>query len=167
MQAPQQAPTTPPNQQPGAAQPAQAQQAEAQPGGLSFDPPIVNQPVGSTFTVNINVRGAQNVAAVPVQVTFDPARLQLLNVSNGSFLSRDGQIVVLTHREDQNTGTAQISASRPPGSGGVSGDGPLFTLTFLAKSSGATNLVINRSNARNAGDGAVALAGAQATVNVK
>src|SRR5205085_10428725 len=113
------------------------------------------------------VRGAQNVAAVPVQLSYDPAKLQLLNVSNGAFLAKDGQIVVLTHREDQAAGTAQISASRPPGAGGVSGDGPLFTLTFTAKSGGNSNLVINRSNARNAGDGMVPLAGAQASINLK
>lgn len=126
---PQATPAPPPGEAPAATAPAAG-------GELSFDPPLVNQAAGATFTVNINVRGAQNLAAVPVQVSFDPARLQLLNVSNGSFLSRDGQIVVLTHREDEATGTAQISAARPPGAGGVSGDGPLFTLTFLAKASG-------------------------------
>ncbi len=157
---PQATPAPPPGEAPAATAPAAG-------GELSFDPPLVNQAAGATFTVNINVRGAQNLAAVPVQVSFDPARLQLLNVSNGSFLSRDGQIVVLTHREDEATGTAQISAARPPGAGGVSGDGPLFTLTFLAKASGSSSLVINRANARNASDQAVPFVGAQATVNVK
>ena len=104
---------------------------------------------------------------MPLQVSYDKNRLQLLNVSNGSLLSRDGQVVVLTHREDPDSGMVQMSASRPPGAPGVFGDGPVFTLTFMAREAGTSSLVANRSAARTPANLQLPLAGAQATVTVK
>src|SRR5229473_2812227 len=82
-----------------------------------FDPGQITATKGSTFVVNLLLSGAQNVYSVPVQMNYDPAKLQLVNVSNGGFLSQDGQAVALVHREDETTGTLQITATRPPGSG--------------------------------------------------
>ena len=94
----------------------------ATPAGASFlfDPGTISAAKGSTFTVNILMSGAQNVYSVPLQLNYDPSKLQLMNVSNGGFLSQDGQTVALVHREDETTGTLQITATRPPNSGGVS-----------------------------------------------
>src|SRR6266576_2069932 len=116
----------------------------ASPGGASFlfDPPSIAQPKGATFTVNILISGAQNVYSVPLQLNYDPAKVQLVNVSNGGFLSQDGQAVALVHREDETSGTLQITATRPPGAGGVSGQGAVVTMTFQAKSNGQTPLTI-------------------------
>ncbi len=88
-------------------------------GGASFlfDPPSLTQAKGSTFTVNVLVSGGQNVYSVPVQLSYDPNQLQVLNVSNGGFLSQDGQAVALAFRDDPASGTLQITASRPPGAG--------------------------------------------------
>ena len=133
---------------------------------LSFDPPQVSQPVGSTFAVNVTVNGANNVYSVPVQVSYDPKSLQLLNVSNGTFLSRDGQPVVIVHREDA-PGLEQISATRPPGSGGVSGQGTVFTLTFMAKAPGQSSLIITRAAARDPAMQPVQVSLGQAMVTVK
>jgi general secretion pathway protein D len=136
-------------------------------GALAFDPPTATAAPGSTFAVNIVVRNATDLSSVPLLLTYDTSKLQLVNVSTGSFLSRDGQVVVLTHREDESTGTAQMTASRPSSTAGVSGDGPVFTLTFLAKAAGQSSLVISRTAARNATGQPVPLAGSQATVNVR
>jgi general secretion pathway protein D len=90
-----------------------------------------------------------------------------VNVSNGGFLSQDGQAVALVHREDETTGTLQITATRPPGSGGVSGQGTVVTLTFQAKASGQTPLTITRGGARDPGQQAITVNGAQASVTVQ
>ena len=66
-----------------------------------FDPPTVQAAKGKTFIVNLLLSGAQNVHSVPVQLNYDPKMLQLVNVSNGGFLSQDGQAVALVHREDE------------------------------------------------------------------
>jgi len=144
------------------------------PGGTSgagtsflFDPPTVTAAKGNTFVVNLLISGAQNVYSVPVQMNYDPARLQLVNVSNGGFLSQDGQAVALVHREDETTGTLQITATRPPGAGGVSGQGSVVTLTFQAKTSGQTPLTITRGGARDPGLQAITVNGAQASVTVQ
>ena len=60
-----------------------------------FDPGQVTVKKGNTFVVNLLMSGAQNVYSVPVQMNYDPSKLQLVNVSNGGFLSQDGQAVAL------------------------------------------------------------------------
>ena len=132
-----------------------------------FDPPTVQAAKGSTFMVNLLLSGAQNVSSVPVQLNYDPKMLQLVNVSNGGFLSQDGQVVTLAHREDEAVGQSQITAARPPGAPGVSGQGAVVTITFQAKESGQTPLVITRGGARDPGLQAITVNGAQASVTVQ
>ena len=132
-----------------------------------FDPGQITATKGNTFVVNLMISGAQNVYSVPVQMNYDPAKLQLVNVSNGGFLSQDGQAVALVHREDDTTGTLQITATRPPGAGGVSGQGTVVTLTFQAKATGQTPLTITRGGARDPGQQAITVNGAQASVTVQ
>jgi general secretion pathway protein D len=165
-------PVTPPAMAPGETAP-QPQTSVAQPAAqvsmarLGLDPPALSATAGSTFAVNVIVSGAQNVASLPLQITFDPSKLQLVNVSNGSFLARDGQAPVLTHREMPDSGTAQMTASRPPSAPGISGDGPVFTLTFMAKAPGISNLVINRTSARDPSGQPLPMAGSQSVVTIK
>jgi general secretion pathway protein D len=140
------------------------------PGGnpsFLFDPPQIQAEKGNTFAVNLLISGAQNVYSVPVQLNYDPKMLQLVNVSNGGFLSQDGQVVTLVHREDESMGQSQITASRPSGAGGVSGQGAVVTVTFEAKSSGQTPLTITRGGARDPGLQAITVNGAQASVTVQ
>jgi general secretion pathway protein D len=132
---------------------------------FAFDPPAPTQPAGSTFTVNVLLNGAQNVHTVPLQLSYDPKLLQVVNVSNGSLLSQDGQIVTVTHREDD--GTMQITAMRPPGASGVSGQGPVVTLTFMAKAAGQAALTIARGGARDPAMQAMPVDGATATVTIQ
>jgi len=134
---------------------------------FTFDPGVITAEKGKTFAVNLQISGAKNVYSVPVQISYDPSKLQLVNVSDGNFLSQDGQAVALVHREDDTTGSVQITASRPPGSGGVSGSGTVATLTFEAKASGQTPLTITRGGARDPGLQAIAVNGAQASVTVQ
>ncbi|HWR16509.1 MAG TPA: cohesin domain-containing protein [Terriglobales bacterium] len=173
VQTPPPAEAPPPQQQPMPQQRPQTQ-AEQQTGTLqagsavlSFEPAAVNQAVNSTFVVNVSLGNAQNVYSVPSQITYDPKVLQLVNVSNGGFLGKDGQPVALVHRDDPASGTIQITATRPPGSGGVSGQGPVFTLTFMAKAAGQTTLAVTRAGARDPAMQPIPVAGGQAMVTVK
>ncbi len=164
-----QAPATqPPATKSPAVQPP-ATQTPAGPTGTSFlfDPGQITGVKGNTFVVNLLISGALNVHTVPVQLNYDMAKLQLVNVSNGGFLSQDGQAVALVHREDETTGTLQITATRPPGSTGVSGQGTVVTLTFQAKASGQTPLTITRGGALDPAQQAITVNGAQASVTVQ
>ncbi len=133
----------------GAAQPSAATQPASE-VRLGIEPANISQPVGGSFVVNVTLAGAQNLHSATTQVIYDPAVLQLVNVSNGGFLSRDGQAVALVHRDDSASGTLQITATRPPGSGGASGDGNVFTLTFVARTPGEGSLTLARPSARDA-----------------
>ncbi len=157
-------------QNPPAVRPAQPAAQNAGSGGnpsFLFDPPTIQVEKGNTFPVNLLISGAQNVFSVPVQLNYDPKMLQLVNVSNGGFLSQDGQVVTLVHREDESLGQSQITASRPSGAGGVSGQGAVVTVTFQAKASGQTPLTITRGGARDPGLQAITVNGAQASVTVQ
>jgi general secretion pathway protein D len=132
---------------------------------FAFDPQTVTQHPGSTFTVNVLLNGAQNVHTVPLQLSFDPKLLQVVNVSNGGFLAQDGQIVTVTHREDD--GTMQVTATRPPGAPGINGQGPVVTLTFMAKAPGQSSLTIARGGARDPAMQALPVNGAAATITIQ
>jgi general secretion pathway protein D len=159
------APTPAPAVQPSAMQ----QPAPAAGGNASFlfDPPTIQTAKGNTFMVNLLITGAQNVYSVPVQVDYDPNVLQLVNVSNGGFLSQDGQAVALVHREDEAKGEVTITASRPPNSGGVSGQGAVVTMTFQAKGDGQTPLTVTRGGARDPGMQPITVNGTKASVTVQ
>jgi general secretion pathway protein D len=166
--------STMPQQQPAAQPPVNPQQlgqapASSPPGTASFifDPPTLSEKPGSTFTVNILLSGAQNVNSVPLQVSYNSKLLQVVNVSNGGFLSQDGQAVALVHRDDDQTGTLQITATRPPGSGGVSGQGAVVTLTFVAKAPGQSPLTIARGGARDPNLQSMPVSGAVANVIIQ
>ena len=182
-QQPGQAPTGQPMVQPGSPNQGQPNNPGVQPQGVSntqpptasapagsaivsFDPPTLEQAVGSTFTVNVNLAGGQNVFSVPVQVMYNPRVLQLVNVSNGTLLSQDGQTVALVNRDDSMAGILQLTASRPPGSPGINGDGSVFTLTFQARAPGQATLSINRAVVKNAAMQSTPAGGSQAIVTV-
>jgi general secretion pathway protein D len=154
---------------PAAPPSAQAQPPQPNAGGATFlfDPPTMNQAKGATFTVNVMLSGGQNIYSVPVQLNYDPKQLQVVNVSNGGFLSQDGQAVALVHRDDPTTGTLQITATRPPGAGGVSGQGAVVTLTLMAKEPGQSALTITRGGARDPAMQPIAMNGAQAAVTIQ
>jgi general secretion pathway protein D len=150
--------------------PVSQQNATPAPSGTAsflFDPSSIQATKGNTFAVNLLLSGAQNVYSVPLQLNYDPKMLQLVNVSNGGFLSQDGQLVTVVHREDESVGQSVITVSRPSGSGGVSGQGSVVTITFQAKTSGQTPLTITRGGARDPGLQPITVNGAQAAVVIE
>ncbi|HVO60002.1 MAG TPA: cohesin domain-containing protein, partial [Terriglobales bacterium] len=169
--APQQVPMqNAPAAQPQAPQQYTLPQAQTQqPGsaGFAFDPAAINVKAGSTFAVNVLLNGVQNVNSIPVQISYDPSKLQVVNISNGGFLSQDGQAVALVHRDDSTSGTLQVTASRPPGAGGISGQGSVITLTLMSKAPGQSSLSINRGGARDSGMQPIQVSGAQVMVNAQ
>ena len=166
--APQQAPAQA-APQPGAPPAAAAPQAGAPaPGGTAFN---LNAPpgpvaVGSTFQVPVQLNAGANVASVPLQLHYDTAHLSLVNVSEGNFLSRDGQAVALVHRDD-GAGNLTIVASRPPGAAGLSGSGTVCVLSFQAKTAGPTQLAITRAGVVNTAQQQVSAGISQAEITVK
>lgn len=158
-----------PSQQPANTTPA-GQEAAVQPASqavLRFDPASITTTNGGTFTVGVTMNGGTDVASVPIQITYDPKHLSVVKIDNGDFLTRDGQPVALVNRDDVNTGVLVASASRPPGAGGVTGQGTVFTVTLQAKQPGDTVLSITRPGARNSQQQPIQVLGSQMTVKVQ
>ncbi|HUS18931.1 MAG TPA: cohesin domain-containing protein [Terriglobales bacterium] len=167
-----QAQPTQPNES-GAAPPAAQNQSSTAPqepvvpGTIFVDPAAASQAVGRTFNMNVMVRGAKDLYSAPLQISYDPNTLQLINISNGDLLSRDGQPVALVHREDLQSGTVQANATRPPNTSGISGDGVLYTLTFQAKFRGDSTLNIIRPSFRNSALQPIPMASSGASISIK
>ena len=129
-------------------------------------PPSSSQSVGSTFQVAVMLSNAHDVFSVPLQLKFNQAVLQLVNVDSGDFLSRDSQLVSISHRDDGN-GLVAIATERPPNTSGVSGQGSLCTLTFKAIAAGDSDLTLVKVGARTSTQANLPAVGSQAVVHVK
>ena len=134
---------------------------------MNFEPASSQQTKGQTFTVNLLLNSQQQMHSFSVQLQYDPKLLQLANISNGGFLSSDGQAVAIVHRDDAAGGKLQITGTRPPGSGGVSGNGSVFTLTFVAKAPGQTTIAPIGLFPRDEAGTPIMMSAGQATVSIQ
>jgi general secretion pathway protein D len=155
------------NPHPITPQPA-APMAAPQPARVSFQltPPSVPLATGATFKVPVVLDGGADIASVPLQISYDPAKLSLVNVDAGDYLGRDGQAVALVHRDD-GPGSININASRPPGVVGVSGSGTVCILSFQAKAAGESAIVITRPGAVTSGQQQLPAQGARVSIQVQ
>jgi general secretion pathway protein D len=160
-------PNAPPTPTTPAIAPPAATASNALGAVLSLDPPMVNQPTGAMFAVNVILNGGQNVFTVPVQVNYDPKVMSFVNVSNAGALSKDGAAVALVHRDDAEKGVLQVSLMRPPGSNGIAPSGPLFTMMFVAKAAGQGSVSVGKTVLRDPNMGAIEANGSQAIINVR
>jgi len=117
--------------------------------------------------MDVMLTGGKDVYSAPILINYDSRTLQVLNVDNGEFLASGGNIVSLVHREDPEKGTIQLNASRPPGAQGVTGEGRLFTITFLAKYKGDSVLSIANPGFKNTAQQSVPLNAGTANMSVK
>ena len=122
--------------------------------------------VGSTFQIPVVLNGGSDIASVPLQIQYDPAKLSLVNVDNGDFLGRDGKAIALVHRDD-GPGSISINASRPPATAGISGTGVVCILSFQAKAAGESDLVITHPGAITSAQQQVPAQGGQIKIQVQ
>jgi general secretion pathway protein D len=137
-------------------------------GGVSL---ALNSPpgpiaVGATFQVPVVLMGGKDIASVPLQVQYDPAKLSVVSVTEGDFLGRDGQAPGLSHRDD-GQGLIFINTSRPPGTAGVSGAGVVCVLSFKAKAAGQSVLNITHPGVINSAQMPVTASSSQISIVVK
>ena len=91
-----------------------------------------------------------------------------MNVSNGGFLSQDGQTGgARTPRGMRPAARYRSRHASAPNTGGVSGQGSVVTLTFMAKASGQSPLTITRGGARDPAMQPITVNGAQAVVTIQ
>ncbi|HEC82843.1 MAG TPA: hypothetical protein ENI53_03045, partial [Thermoplasmatales archaeon] len=92
--------------------------------------------VGSTFTLNINITPAEPISAAACNVTFDPAILQALDVSNGGMFDGWWDDVVPGGLIEINNTAGKISYIAATSSYNVTEEGTFAIITFQAISTG-------------------------------
>lgn len=134
-----QPPATPP------ATPAAPPAASAMPPAnalVNFVPAHVETIMGQSFNVNLVMANATDLFSAPLQIKYDPKVLKLTDVVQGSLMSSDGQQVTFTKNILNDTGEADITLNRLPGTGGVTGSGMLLTLSFTTLARDTTSVSI-------------------------
>jgi general secretion pathway protein D len=139
----------------------------AGPGNVNLMFSLPGSPVaaGATFQVPVVLTGGKDIASVPMQIEYDPARLSLVNVTSGDLLGRDNQAVALIHRDD-GPGSITINAARPPGVAGITGAGVICVLSFQAKTAGESVLALTRAAAINSAQQQLPAPGSRVTIVV-
>jgi hypothetical protein len=108
---------------------------------LSIQPPVTNVNVGDVFVLDVSIANADDLFAFDVEVFFDQAIVQALNLVPGTFLGSSAGVDVDFFSDfiDNGVGEAAGAQSRlmfP----GVSGDGVLFSIRFRAVGVGTTDV---------------------------
>jgi len=134
---------------------------------VSFVPTLVTTTVGKTFNVTLAVSNATDLFSAPLQIRFDPRALKLNDVEQGPLMTSDGQRASFTKNILNDTGEADITLNRMPGSGGITGSGNLVTLSFTATARGSTNVTAPAFSPTNSQGQPIANASPLLTVAVR
>ena len=84
--------------------------------------------VGDEVTLVLNARTGQPMAGAAVQVSFDPAALEFVRLTEGSFMKGGGAATAVNHRLDASAGLLSVRFARV--GGGATGTGDLMAVTF-------------------------------------
>jgi len=100
---------------------------------------------GDVFEVAIRVDAEQPVSHLPMVLSYDSELVELIDITEGSFLGERGQAEFLTDTSED--GRLVVGASRLGRVAGVSGEGVLLKLSFRALRIGTGTLVFEQSEA--------------------
>lgn len=139
----------------------------AEPTMFLFRPVTLEVKSGATFTLELLVQNARELAAAPFHLKFNPQLLRLQEIKPGPLLSADGQKIIFTRNILNDTGDATVNLNRMPDAGGMSGTGTLAVFTFEAVAPGKAGVTFSELNARNAQQAEVKAAIPQAVITVK
>lgn len=129
---------------------AAAPAAPAGPTRISFTPGTVQAARNAPFTLTVQVDGIPDAFSVtPLKVKFDPAQLRLNDFTPGDLFSRDGGRVTTVKDIRNDTGEATLTITRLPGATGVSGQGALATLNFVAVGMGTGTVSVTEASLKN------------------
>ena len=102
-----------------------------------------------------------------MQIKYDPKVLKLNDVVQGNLMASDGQQVTFAKSIQNDTGEADITLNRLPGSGGITGSGLLVTLSFTTLARGATSVSAPAFSPSNSQGQPISNSSPLLTVNVR
>jgi hypothetical protein len=151
---------TPPPPNPEAPPPAPAAAAPATAAPAAANPPITSPGIGQAqviisppatalrvgqgpYNIPISITGAQRLSTVTLTMVFDPTKLRVRTVQEGSFLRAGGANV--TFSQQVGRGRIDITIVRGPDVTGASGTGLLAAVLFDAIAPGDVQLIVSGS----------------------
>ena len=119
---------------------------------------------GGPYTVPLIISDASRISTVTLTLIFDPTKLRVQSVQEGSFLRSGGVPVVFT--QSVNGNRVDISLTRTGDATGATGTGVLSALLFNAIAPGPVTLTLS-GTATGPGGAAMGLRFAPVTVTVQ
>jgi len=153
---------------PAAGAPAPSPSAPAtQAAQLQFNPSSVTIKPGARVTLGLNVSNVSDLYSIPLLIHYNPAVIQVENVTNGGFLSGGTQEIAVVQRIDAQHGEVIVSATRQPNTPGVNGSGTLLGLVVRGVAAGTSPIQILQVNARNSQQKTIPMVSGEATIRVQ
>jgi general secretion pathway protein D len=87
--------------------------------------------VGEPVTLSLNARATEPMASASLQIAYDPLKLAVVEVKEGSLLTQGDARTVFNHKVDPARGRILVSINRG-GAQGAIGDAPIVEVTFKA-----------------------------------
>lgn len=104
---------------------------------ITVDSTVVN--VGAGFQLDVGIADVTDLFAYQVSVAFDPTRVQLSSITEGTFLSSAGSTLFFPGFIDNTNGSVIFVADTLTGFvSGASGDGLLFSIAGTAIGAGSS-----------------------------
>ena len=112
---------------------------------ISLTPSLTTVFPGDTFTLDVEITGAVGVFGWQVDISFDPAIINIVSTTEGAFLTAGAATTFFINGTlDNGTGLVDNMANTRTGPvGGVSGAGVLASLTFQAVGLGVTAVTLS------------------------
>ena len=152
---------------PGTAAAAGAAPAPTTGTALQFQPDTIALKTGDTMTIGLAVNDVHDLFSIPLLLHYDPAVIEVTDVTNGGFLSGGTEDIAVVHQVDQQQGQAIVSATRQPNTPGISGSGKLIDIVIKALAPGNSQLQIVQVNARDSQQKPISISTGSATIRVQ
>ncbi|MGA2718751.1 MAG: cohesin domain-containing protein [Candidatus Acidiferrales bacterium] len=162
-QPPKPAPAGPPASQPTPQMPRGATAAPQ----LRFDPATATMKPGDHATLGLSVTNVNDLYSIPLLIHYNPAVVQVEEVSDGGFLSGGSQQIAIVQRIDEQRGEVVVSATRQPNTPGVNGSGTLLGFKIRAVAPGNSDIQVLQVNARNSQQQSIPVVSGAATIRVQ
>jgi general secretion pathway protein D len=109
---------------------------------VSFLPATLDTQLSSAITVTLYGDNITDMISAAAKLSYDPKILRINNIVAGDLPQRNTGPMEPSKNILNDNGTADMSVSRGPNDGGISGAGGLFTVVFQAVGRGTTNVSV-------------------------
>jgi general secretion pathway protein D len=100
--------------------------------------------VGDVVMLPVQVSSSLPVRGMPVDLVFDPSKLELVDAIEGEYFKQNGAVTSYTKTGDASTGRVTVAVIRNQATG-ATGEGSAFLFKFKALSEGVTEITLGRA----------------------